>query len=112
VAAVVLILAWNMASWLPECLLLRYCQAQMPELCEPKAGRWGRLEAAAKQHAEATPGLLGCWAVYLRQRTLPAALSLAMLYLTVMCFGRVWQSVRARVGDGFWWGVQSNSRMA
>ena len=30
--AVLLILAWNLAAWAPECMLLSYCSARAPSL--------------------------------------------------------------------------------
>jgi len=32
VAAVLVILAWNLAAWAPECMLLTYSEAQVPRL--------------------------------------------------------------------------------
>ena len=98
-AATLGLLAWNLASWAPEVLLLRLAQRHSPELAADKTraaapdtnsssttsisgvlGWHQRLLAALRRQAAA-------WGLYARQPAAAAALALALLYLTVLSWG-------------------------
>eukprot|EP00887_Chlorella_sp_A99_P000187 scaffold13.g187.t1 len=99
-AATLMLLAWNMLAWAPECALLAYAQARSPALAAPRtpppppaegagpAGGGGGKRAGGDDGA-AGPWRrqLDSWATYFQQPVAPAALALALLYLTVMSFG-------------------------
>ena len=117
VAATLALLAWNLASWLPEVALLRYAQRCSPALAadsKPSAdsrggdidagagagaggvpgdgdGRWHRLARPLRQQAQA-------WALYARQPTAAAAAALALLYLTVLSWGTLMTAYLKELG--------------
>ena len=107
VAATLVLLVWNLASLLPEVLLLRYAQRCSPALTADKAvatgaastssdidnptaassrqggnggGMWRHLLRPLQLQAHA-------WALYAQQPAAAAALALALLYLTIMSWG-------------------------
>lgn len=85
-AAVLGIAGWNLLSWGPECLLLKHAQEHSAELREEKhlAPRSAAgLEEAPPRRGGSLQGLQS----YLSQPVMPAALALALIYLTVMSFG-------------------------
>lgn len=119
-AAVVGVLAWNLAAWVPECSLLRRAQEASPALAAPKAG--ARIDSQSVRNksiggagspeqdgdldigytypsgksencfatlrlTERCMDVVRGWATYVKQPAAPAALSLALLYFTVMSFG-------------------------
>ena len=107
VAATLVLLGWNLISWPPEVLLLKYAQSASPALAADKpassqaAAHSG--SAAAAEAAETAGGgkvtqlgsssrsglqrQLAAWSLYARQPAAAAALALALLYLTVLSFG-------------------------
>lgn len=86
--AVAFIALWNLASWGPECLLLRYSQSQMASLRADKARHvidttGGDPEAPGSFWAHTAEA----WGTYLHQGAMPAAVALALVYLTVLSLG-------------------------
>eukprot|EP00775_Hariotina_reticulata_P006954 gene6954-7170_t len=73
--AILVLVVYCLAVWVPECLLLRAAHRRSPAL------------SPIKPHPIAI--LLGCsgWSVYFRQSTLLPAVALALLYLTVLSLG-------------------------
>ncbi|KAK9815567.1 hypothetical protein WJX72_006024 [[Myrmecia] bisecta] len=78
--AILLITAWNLAAWFPECWLLTYAQRQAPGLRREK-------EPTPTKPAPFLSKLANGWSAYIRQPVLPAAVALALLYLTVLSLG-------------------------
>jgi iron-regulated transporter 1 len=111
-AAIIGVLLWNIAAWAPECFLLKRAQSASPVLSAPKRvgsstngnphnstngtdnfsedstnnstvfSCWENLKIVERIQTQ-----LSGWAAYIQQPAAPAALSLALLYLTVMSFG-------------------------
>lgn len=120
-AAIIGVLVWNVAAWIPECSLLKRAQNASPVLATPKpsfsgadssgttangnnnntnrrsgsdafvpneyrssklGSCWANLKVVERIQTQ-----LSGWAAYIHQPAAPAALSLALLYLTVMSFG-------------------------
>jgi iron-regulated transporter 1 len=126
-AAIIGVLVWNVAAWVPECTLLKRAQNASPVLAAPKpsldsssAGSRGNNKTLNPNNnsnsssksigsdtfvpsEDRSSKLRSCWAnlkiieriqtqfsgwgAYIQQPAAPAALSLALLYLTVMSFG-------------------------
>jgi len=120
-AAIIGVLVWNAAAWIPECSLLKRAQNASPVLAamKPSLDSAGSSDATANGNKDKTSISIGadaffpsdfrsiklysCWAdlkiieriqtqlssltAYIQQPAAPAALSLALLYLTVMSFG-------------------------
>jgi solute carrier family 40 (iron-regulated transporter), member 1 len=118
-AAIIGVLVWNVAAWIPECSLLKRAQMASPVLSAsrifPDIGYANRNYTnsnsttnganlvSSTSPSEQTNKLfsswtslklitrlktqLSGWAAYIQQPAAPAALSLALLYLTVMSFG-------------------------
>lgn len=112
VAATLVLLAWNMFSWVPEVLLLRRAQRCCPALAiDPTPAKQAAKGAAAEAHSSSGSGSgggvdtgggvaaggslaqrlvrplrqqLAAWALYAQQPAAAAALALALIYLTVM----------------------------
>lgn len=97
VAATLVLLGWNLISWVPEVLLLRYAQRLSPALAagntaKQRAAHNSATAAAANGGQAAKPGgglqrQLAAWALYARQPAAAAALALSLLYFTVLSFG-------------------------
>ncbi|CAL8460950.1 g481 [Coccomyxa elongata] len=87
--AVVAILVWNMLAWWPECRLLQLAQHFSPLLRQqelaPASQEAPRLSLKSFRNSVAQSR--EAWQIYRSQAVFPAALALAMLYLTVMSFG-------------------------
>ncbi|KAL0018471.1 hypothetical protein WJX77_004008 [Trebouxia sp. C0004] len=83
--AVVAIAAWNLAAWAPECYMLVCAQRASLLLRTPKQPN----VKAEPTHASSLLLRLreGGWGIYFQQRLWPAALALALLYLTVLSLG-------------------------
>jgi iron-regulated transporter 1 len=87
-AAVLCFAAYNAVVYWPECRLLSTAQQAAPALQQPRAPEVAGTPAPeAAGSATANTGLRGTWAVYARQPVLPAAVALALLYLTVLSLG-------------------------
>lgn len=105
VAATLVLLGWNLVSWPPEVLLLKYAQRRSPALAadrpvnRPAAHSSGTAgpaaaddDSKAKQPGGGSRGSglqrqFAAWALYARQPAAAAALALALLYFTVLSFG-------------------------
>lgn len=108
VAATLVLLLWNMVSWAPEVILLRYAQRCSPALAadrraastEPpnrvaggvdKAGSAnssvGGTVAGGSRAQRVLQQQLAAWSMYARQPAAAAAAALALLYLTVLSWG-------------------------
>jgi len=83
--AVAAVMAYNLAAWAPECALLARAQAASPALSAPKHYDAHALKPASAHGAAS--GALRAWVLYAHQPAVLAAVSLALLYLTVMSFG-------------------------
>ncbi|KAL3161599.1 hypothetical protein ABBQ32_010458 [Trebouxia sp. C0010 RCD-2024] len=89
--AIVAIAAWNLAACVPECYLL---------VCAQRASAVLRAAKQLTAKAEfACPRTDGGWGTYFKQTLWPAALALALLYLTVLSLGMLmtaylkWQGI-------------------
>ncbi|KAL3139042.1 hypothetical protein ABBQ32_005843 [Trebouxia sp. C0010 RCD-2024] len=83
--AILVITAWNLAAWAPECYLLLCAHRLSSVLRQPK-------QSSSKQEQTGFTSLLlflreGGWAIYFKQSMWPAALALGLLYLTVLSLG-------------------------
>jgi iron-regulated transporter 1 len=85
--AVLCFAVYNAVVYWPECRLLSAAQAASPALQQPRAPAPAPAGTAATASVSATAGLRGTWAVYARQPVFPAAVALALLYLTVLSLG-------------------------
>ncbi|CAK0739466.1 hypothetical protein CVIRNUC_001168 [Coccomyxa viridis] len=83
------ILMWNMLAWWPECRLLELAQQLSPVLREQELA--AASEEEPKMSVEAVRSFVAksgeAWAVYRSQAVFPAAVALALLYLSVLSFG-------------------------
>jgi iron-regulated transporter 1 len=87
-AAVGAALAWALAAWAPQCALLARAQAASPALLQPPhPPPAAKLQAGPQAGAGRAARLARGWAVWAAQPTALAALSLALLYLTVLSMG-------------------------
>ncbi|KAI3430443.1 hypothetical protein D9Q98_005038 [Chlorella vulgaris] len=96
-AAVLLLLAWNLCSWFPEVLLLRYAQRCSPALAADKPAPAADSSSSSssssggggicRRIARSLDQQLQSWTLYACQPAAPAAAALALLYLTVLSWG-------------------------
>ncbi|KAK9837511.1 hypothetical protein WJX81_007687 [Elliptochloris bilobata] len=82
-AAILAVLAWNLAAWVPECLLAAHAVHRCDALQQPKAAT-GAEPGPAKGSLRR---MWRSWATYAQQPTAPAAAALALLYCTVLSLG-------------------------
>lgn len=88
-AAVIALVAWNLISWFPECWLLRRAYDASPALAAPRTSDavCGDHEKHNAKMTQQIHSMTSGWRLYALQSAVLAALSLALLYLTVMSFG-------------------------
>ncbi|KAK9813728.1 hypothetical protein WJX73_005513 [Symbiochloris irregularis] len=92
-AAILVIIGWNLLGWLPEVYVLSHAMELVPELKH-------RMSEPSSKTGDSSPSemppwwrkihpgqQLAAWQTYFRQPIWPAALSLALLYLTVLSLG-------------------------
>jgi solute carrier family 40 (iron-regulated transporter), member 1 len=87
-AAVLAIVVYNLGVWLPERALLVRAQAASPALQAEKSSAASLESLPSSPMARLSPGVwVDSFRAYVQQPCMPAAVALALLYLTVMSFG-------------------------